>query len=40
MRQVVRELYSLSKKHKVEIKKRRGGLYTTEVHRYTEYCGC
>ncbi|MET3202967.1 UNVERIFIED_ORG: hypothetical protein ABID75_005953 [Bacillus proteolyticus] len=40
MGQVERELYTLSKKHKVEIKKRRGGLYTTEFRRYMEYCGC
>lgn len=40
MRQIVRELYTLSKKHKVEIKKRRGGMYTAEVCRYMEYFGC
>ncbi|KXY39743.1 hypothetical protein AT257_21755 [Bacillus cereus] len=39
MGQVVRELYSLSKQYKVEIIKRKDGLYTTEVYRWMEDCG-
>lgn len=39
MGQVVRELYSPSKQYKVEIIKRKGGLYTTEVYRWMEDCG-
>lgn len=34
MGQVVRELYSPSKQYKVEIIKRKDGLYTTEVYRW------
>ncbi len=34
MGQVVRELYSPSKEYKVEIIKRKDGLYTTEVYRW------
>ncbi|EJQ19507.1 hypothetical protein RE433_18140 [Bacillus cereus] len=40
MGQVVRELYSPSKQYKVEIIKRKDGLYTTEVYRWMEDCGC
>ncbi|MEH7895990.1 hypothetical protein CN479_05365 [Bacillus thuringiensis] len=39
MGQVVRELYSPSKEYKVEIIKRKDGLYTTEVYRWMEDCG-
>ncbi|HHK5564186.1 TPA: hypothetical protein ACQUHM_002975 [Bacillus thuringiensis] len=39
MGQVVRELYSPSKQYKVEIIKRKDGLYTTEVYRWIEDCG-
>lgn len=39
MGQVMRELYSLDKKYKVEIIKRKDGLYTTEVSRWMEDCG-
>ncbi|PEK28193.1 hypothetical protein [Bacillus wiedmannii] len=39
MGQVVRELYSPSKQYKVEIIKRKDGLYTTEVYRWMEDCG-
>ncbi|MHA4218128.1 hypothetical protein [Bacillus cereus] len=39
MGQVVRELYSPSKRYKVEIIKRKDGLYTTEVYRWMEDCG-
>lgn len=39
MGQVVRELYSPSKQYKVEVIKRKDGLYTTEVYRWMEDCG-
>ena len=39
MGQVVRELYSPSKQYKVEIIKRKDGLYTNEVYRWMEDCG-
>lgn len=39
MGQVVSELYSPSKQYKVEIIKRKDGLYTTEVYRWMEDCG-
>ncbi|MCC5415377.1 hypothetical protein LMT13_24585, partial [Escherichia coli] len=39
MGQVMRELYSPSKQYKVEIIKRKDGLYTTEVYRWMEDCG-
>ncbi|MFB4336263.1 hypothetical protein [Bacillus sp. BR_16] len=39
MGQVVRKLYSPSKQYKVEIIKRKDGLYTTEVYRWMEDCG-
>lgn len=39
MGQFVRELYSPSKQYKVEIIKRKDGLYTTEVYRWMEDCG-
>ncbi|WIG40339.1 hypothetical protein [Bacillus toyonensis] len=39
MGQVMRELYSLDKQYKVEIIKRKDGLYTTEVYRWMEDCG-
>lgn len=39
MGQVVRELYSPSKQYKVDIIKRKDGLYTTEVYRWMEDCG-
>lgn len=39
MGQVVRELYSPNKRYKVEIIKRKDGLYTTEVYRWMEDCG-
>ncbi|MEY6553583.1 hypothetical protein AB8Q00_24480 [Bacillus cereus] len=39
MGQVVRELYSPSKQYKVEIIKRKDGLYTTEAYRWMEDCG-
>lgn len=39
MGQVVRELYSPSEQYKVEIIKRKDGLYTTEVYRWMEDCG-
>lgn len=39
MGQVVRELYSPSKQYKVEIIKRKDGLYTTGVYRWMEDCG-
>lgn len=39
MGQVVREYFSLNKLYKVEIIKRKDGLYTTEVYRWMEDCG-
>lgn len=39
MGQVVREYFSPSKRYKVEIIKRKDGLYTTEVYRWMEDCG-
>ncbi|MGG0282515.1 hypothetical protein ABEY37_22775 [Bacillus pacificus] len=39
MGQVVREYFSPSKLYKVEIIKRKDGLYTTEVYRWLEDCG-
>ncbi|PES60011.1 hypothetical protein CN507_30600 [Bacillus cereus] len=39
MGKVMRELYSPSKQYKVEIIKRKDGLYTTEVYRWMEDCG-
>lgn len=39
MGQVVREYFSPSKQYKVQIIKRKDGLYTTEVCRWMEECG-
>lgn len=39
MEQVVRKYFSPSKQYKVEIIKRKDGLYTTEVYRWMEDCG-
>ncbi|MGY3419346.1 hypothetical protein ACVWY4_005578 [Bacillus mycoides] len=39
MGQVLREYFSPSKLYKVEIIKRKDGLYTTEVYRWMEDCG-
>ncbi|WP_144501206.1 hypothetical protein [Bacillus nitratireducens] len=39
MEQVVREYFSSSKQYKVQIIKRKDGLYTTEVYRWMEDCG-
>lgn len=39
MGQVVREYFSPSKLYKVEIIKRKDGLYTIEVYRWMEDCG-
>ncbi|EJS70440.1 hypothetical protein ICW_01909 [Bacillus wiedmannii] len=39
MEQVVREYSSPSKQYKVQIIKRKDGLYTTEVYRWMEDCG-
>ncbi|ANV74269.1 hypothetical protein PDQ36_28865 [Bacillus cereus] len=39
MQQIIKELYSPSKQYKVEIIKRKDGLYTTEVYRWMEDCG-
>ncbi|EEM02194.1 hypothetical protein COE80_25660 [Bacillus pseudomycoides] len=39
MAQVLKEFYSPSKQYKVEIVKRKDGLYTTEVYRWMEDCG-
>jgi hypothetical protein len=39
MQQIKKELYSPSKQYKVEIIKRKDGLYTTEVYRWMEDCG-
>lgn len=39
MEQVVREYFSPSKRYKVQIIKRKDGLYTTEVYRWMEDCG-
>ncbi|MGA5715048.1 hypothetical protein ACPCH0_19085 [Bacillus bombysepticus] len=39
MEQVVREYFSPSKQYKVQIIKRKDGLYTTEVYRWMEDCG-
>lgn len=39
MEQVVREYFSPSKQYKVQIIKRKDGLYTTEVNRWMEDCG-
>ncbi|MCU4770865.1 hypothetical protein [Bacillus toyonensis] len=39
MGQVVREYFSPNKLYKVEIIKRKDGLYTTEVYRWMEDCG-
>ncbi|OJE00557.1 hypothetical protein A9485_23640 [Bacillus cereus] len=39
MGQVLKEYFSPSKRYKVEIIKRKDGLYTTEVYRWMEDCG-
>ncbi|HFK1711816.1 TPA: hypothetical protein ACGXNW_005653 [Bacillus mycoides] len=39
MEQVIREYFSPSKLYKVQIIKRKDGLYTTEVYRWMEDCG-
>ncbi|GEU03871.1 hypothetical protein TuanDB_44540 [Bacillus anthracis] len=39
MGQVVRELYSPSKNYKVQIIRRKDGLYITEAYRWMEDCG-
>ncbi|WP_144467665.1 hypothetical protein [Bacillus toyonensis] len=39
MEQVVREYFSPSKRYKVQVIKRKDGLYTTEVYRWMEDCG-
>ncbi|HDW8004467.1 TPA: hypothetical protein RM482_000036 [Bacillus cereus] len=39
MEHVVREYFSPSKLYKVQIIKRKDGLYTTEVYRWMEDCG-
>ncbi|WP_025148446.1 hypothetical protein [Bacillus sp. H1a] len=39
MKQVVGECFSPSKLYKVQIIKRKDGLYTTEVYRWMEDCG-
>lgn len=39
MEQVVKEYFSQSKLYKVQIIKRKDGLYTTEVYRWMEDCG-
>ncbi|WP_088345119.1 hypothetical protein [Bacillus cereus] len=39
MEHVVREYFSPSKQYKVEIIKRKDGLYTTEVYRWMEDSG-
>ncbi|PFX87287.1 hypothetical protein COL40_16075 [Bacillus toyonensis] len=39
MEQIVKELYSPSKQYKVQIIKRKDGLYTTEVYRWMEDSG-
>ncbi|PHF60807.1 hypothetical protein COI40_10110 [Bacillus wiedmannii] len=39
MEQVVREYFSPSKQYKIQIIKRKDGLYTTEVYRWMEDCG-
>ncbi|MED3310340.1 hypothetical protein P4436_05885 [Bacillus thuringiensis] len=39
MEQIVREYFSPSKQYKVQIIKRKDGLYTTEVYRWMEDCG-
>ncbi|MGW5983361.1 hypothetical protein ACWFOP_23660 [Bacillus mycoides] len=39
MEKVVREYFSPSKQYKVQIIKRKDGLYTTEVYRWMEDCG-
>ncbi|WP_158227736.1 hypothetical protein [Bacillus mycoides] len=39
MEQVVGEYFSSSRRYKVQIIKRKDGLYTTEVYRWMENCG-
>ncbi|HDR4517420.1 hypothetical protein [Bacillus wiedmannii] len=39
MGKVVKEYFSPSKLYKVQIIKRKDGLYTTEVYRWLEDCG-
>jgi hypothetical protein len=39
MEQVIKELYSPSKRYKVQIIKRKDGLFTTEVFCWMEGCG-
>ncbi|MRB75060.1 hypothetical protein GH844_07785 [Bacillus thuringiensis] len=39
MEQIVKEYFSPSKQYKVQIIKRKDGLYTTEVYRWMEDCG-
>ncbi|MCP9227230.1 hypothetical protein NMG90_17660 [Bacillus mycoides] len=39
MGQVLREYFSPSKQYKVQVIKRKDGLYTTEVYRWMEDCG-
>ena len=39
MEQVIQEFFSPSKNYKVQIIKRKDGLYTTEAYRWMEDCG-
>ncbi|MGF9878646.1 hypothetical protein ABEX39_12550 [Bacillus albus] len=39
MEQVIQEFFSLSKNYKVQIIRRKDGLYTTGVYRWMENCG-
>ena len=39
MERVIQEFFSLSKNYKVQIIKRKDGLYTTEAYRWMEDCG-
>ncbi|MED3541284.1 hypothetical protein ABEX53_10385 [Bacillus toyonensis] len=39
MKRVIQEFFSPSKNYKVQIIKRKDGLYTTEAYRWMEDCG-
>ncbi|MFB5562600.1 hypothetical protein [Bacillus cereus] len=39
MERVIQEFFSSSKNYKVQIIKRKDGLYTTEAYRWMEDCG-
>lgn len=39
MERVIQEFFSPSKNYKVQIIKRKNGLYTTEAYRWMEDCG-